>query len=115
MKKIFLVLIPFILSIGLVFPFSYAVDYDLECPENKVVIVRTTNPNPICVYDSTAQRWVEMGMAEFVTSPSIDDIVKEKIIDDMPKEILVGDIPVDSATLPDLANSKISPNFLSSS
>ena len=105
MKKIFLILIPFILSIGLVFPFSYAVDYDLECPENKVIIVRTTNPNPICVYDSTAQRWVEMGMAEFVISPSIDDVVEEKIIDDLPEKTFVDDIPVDASTLPDVLGS----------
>ena len=105
MKKIFLILFPFILSIGLVFPFSYAVDYDLECPENKVIIVRTTNPDPICVYDATAQNWIRMGISEFVTSPSIDDVVEEKIIDDIPEEILVDEIHVDAATLPDVLGS----------
>ncbi len=39
---------------------AYAIDFDLECPENKVVIIRTTNPDPICVYATTAQHWVGM-------------------------------------------------------
>lgn len=43
-----------------------ALEIDLECPENKVVVVRTTNPNPVCVFDTTAERWVELGLAEIV-------------------------------------------------
>ena len=49
---------------------AYAIDLDLECPVNKVVVIRTTNPDPICVYDTTAQNWVRMGIAEFIdTTP----------------------------------------------
>ena len=59
----------------------YAIDFDLECPENKVVIVRTTNPDPICVYDNTAQRWIEMGIAEFVEQfPSEEPVLLDESI-----------------------------------
>ena len=69
---------------------AYAIDYDLECPENKVVIVRTTNPDPICVFDTTAQKWVGMGIAEFVdvTSEEAVETLPEEIIDTIPAEIV---------------------------
>lgn len=51
----------------------YAIDLDLECPENKVVIIRTTNPDPICVFDTTANRWVNMGIAEFVLAHTSEE------------------------------------------
>ena len=44
---------------------AFAIDMDLECPEEKVKIIRTTNPDPICVAPDTAQRWVGMGIAEY--------------------------------------------------
>ena len=56
MMNVFLTLLP-IVSLIFVSSNAYAVDYDLECPENKVVIVRITNPDHICVYDTTAQNW----------------------------------------------------------
>ena len=62
--------------------YAYAIDYDLECPENKVVIVRTTNPDPICVYDDTAQRWVGMGIAEFI------DTTPEEMVETLPEEMV---------------------------
>ncbi len=56
-----------------------ALDFDLECPENKVVVVRTTNPNPICVSDSTAQRWVILELAEIIdeSEEKTQDILTE--------------------------------------
>ncbi len=77
--------------------YAYAIDYDLECPENKVVIVRTTNPNPICVYDITAQNWVRMGIAEFVdTTPeeTVDTTTEETV--DTTLEEPVETLPEDS-------------------
>lgn len=50
-----------------------ALEIDLECPENKVVVVRTTNPNPICVFDTTAERWIQLGLAEIIRESIIDE------------------------------------------
>lgn len=50
-----------------------ALEIDLECPENKLVVVRTTNPNPVCVFDTTAERWVELGLAEIIKESSTID------------------------------------------
>jgi hypothetical protein len=78
MKSLFLIL-PLILLV-FVSNSAYAIDYDLDCPENKVVIVRTTNPNPICVYHATAQHWIGMGIAEYV------DDIPEETVDAIPEE-----------------------------
>ena len=84
--------------------YAYAIDYDLDCPENKVVIVRTTNPNPICVYHATAQHWVGMGIAEYVeTLPKETvDAIPEDPVETLPKETVdelpktpIDDSPVD--------------------
>ena len=71
---------------------AYAIDLDLECPENKIVVVRTTNPNPVCVFDTTAERWVGLGIAEFIdTTPeenTIETIPEEETIDAIPEEMV---------------------------
>jgi hypothetical protein len=75
--------------------YAYAIDYDLDCPENKVVIVRTTNPNPICVYHATAQHWIGMGIAEYVeTLPKETvDAIPEETVNAIPEE------PVDDSSV----------------
>jgi len=68
----------------------FALDYDLECPENKIIIIRTTNPDPICVYHDTAQRWIGMRIAEFVeTLPeeNIVDTIHEETVETLPEDI----------------------------
>jgi len=45
---------------------AFAQEIDIECPKNEVVVVRTTNPNPVCVDKSTAERWVGLKIAEIV-------------------------------------------------
>ena len=86
---LFLVLISLTLVIN---NYAYAIDYDLECPENKIVVVRTTNPNPVCVFDTTAERWVGLGIAEFIdTTPeenTIETIPEEETIDAIPEEMV---------------------------
>jgi hypothetical protein len=70
---------------------AYAIDYDLECPENKTIVIRTTNPNPVCVFDLTAERWVGLGIAEFIdTTPeeeTVDTIPEDETIDTITEEI----------------------------
>jgi len=66
-----LAIIPLILSIGIThaLPFSYA-EEELVCPAGEVEVVRVTNPNPICIEQNTAQRWVQLGIAEIVVKTS---------------------------------------------
>jgi len=72
--KIFLTILPLILFVFLTNYDVSAQEIDLECPKNEVVVVRTTNPNQICVDESTAHRWVQIKIAEIV-----DESIKEPI------------------------------------
>jgi len=56
-----------------------AQEIDLDCPTNKIVVVRTTNPNPICVFDTTAERWVELGIAEIVSKTIEEDPINTAV------------------------------------
>jgi len=68
-KTLFLI-IPLILTIGITpaLPFSYG--EEIICPDGEVEVVRVTNPNPICIDQSTAERWVQLGIAEIVVQTS---------------------------------------------
>ncbi len=39
---------------------------ELDCMDGEVTVVRVTNPNPICVDENTANRWVQLGIATIV-------------------------------------------------
>ena len=95
--KLFYIVLPLFFLI-IVSNNAYAIDFDLECPENKVVIVRTTNPDPICVYDATAQHWVGMGIAEFIeTIPKeIVETIPKEIVETIPEEKTVDILPVET-------------------
>ena len=85
----------------------YALDFDLECPENKVVIIRTTNPDPICVFDTTATRWVEMGIAEFIEKTPDNNtyhLPEENIQNTLPEENIQNTLPEENIqnTLPEM-------------
>ena len=75
-KKAILAIIPLI---AMVFITTYndnvfSEEDDLQCPAGEVVVVRTTNPNPICVEESTAHKWVRYGMATIVESFTSDEV-----------------------------------------
>jgi len=97
MKIITYALIPLILSIGIT-PAVFA-DDSLVCVSGEVTLVRTTNPKPICVDESTANRWVQLGMAEIIlkVTPSegnlivssaevIKQLAESQVIDEKPME-----------------------------
>jgi len=52
-------------------------EIDLECPAGEVVVIRTTNPTPICVDGGTANKWVGYGMATIVAGTSSDGADEE--------------------------------------
>jgi len=39
---------------------------EIVCMDGEVTVVRVTNPNPICVDENTANRWVQLGIATIV-------------------------------------------------
>jgi len=75
--KIFLTIFPLILFALLTNYDVSAQEIDLECPKNEVVVVRTTNPNPICVDKATANRWVQYKIAEIVDESIKDETITE--------------------------------------
>jgi len=91
-KTLFLI-IPLILTIGITpaLPFSYG--EEIICPDGEVEVVRVTNPNPICIDQSTAERWVQLGIAEIVvqTSEIENEFEKTKLrLNDIPTSTFNG-------------------------
>ncbi len=81
-------IIPLILSIGVIpaLPFTIAEEIELQCMSGEVVVIRVTNPNPICIDQNTAERWSQLGIAEIVGEPVevmevvMDEVMEEKIV-----------------------------------
>jgi len=90
--KILLTIIPLIAFVFLINNYDVsAQEIDFECPKNEVVVVRTTNPNPICVDESTAHRWVSLGLAEIIGETQEKETTEEEIvpeIEESPEEII---------------------------
>jgi len=85
LKKIIpLAIIPLILSIGIIAALPFADSYqpkddETQCREGLVLVFRTIANNYVCVSESTAKRWVELGMAEIVVKSTSDESMAEKI------------------------------------
>jgi len=73
-------LIPLILSIGIVSVLLFSFAEGITCPAGEVEVVRVTNPNPICVDQSTAERWVQLGIAEIVGEPV--EVMEESVMEE---------------------------------
>jgi len=39
----------------------------IPCPSGEVEIVRVTNPNSLCIVETTAQKWTQLGIAKIIT------------------------------------------------
>ncbi len=83
--RILIAIIPLILSIGIfaVLPFTIAEEIELQCMSGEVVVIRVTNPNPICVEQSTAERWSQLGIAEIVGEPVkvMEEVMEEEMME----------------------------------
>ncbi len=81
--SLFLALIPIILSIGItpVIPFTNA-EVELQCMSGEVTVVRTTNPDPICINEITANRWVQLGIAEIIGEPMEEEMMEETMVEE---------------------------------
>ncbi|KKK90674.1 hypothetical protein LCGC14_2720630, partial [marine sediment metagenome] len=78
--KPFIPIIPLILSIGIVSVLLFSFAEGITCPAGEVEVVRVTNPNPICVDQSTAERWVQLGIAEIVGEPV--EVMEESVMEE---------------------------------
>ena len=57
-------------------------EQEISCVTGEVLVIRTTNPNPICVSEDTALRWVEIGLATIVKEYTADEV--EASYEDIP-------------------------------
>ncbi len=95
-NKIFIIaLIPLILSIGIIVNISPVVDAvqlkdsETKCREGQVLVFRTIANNYVCISESTAQRWVEIGIAEIIVpieEESIEETMQEEVVEDSMQE-----------------------------
>ncbi len=71
MEKKILVIVPLILSLGIILDTSYVdalqpKDSETQCREGQVLVFRTIANNYVCVSENTAEKWVRYGIAEKV-------------------------------------------------
>ena len=81
-QKTILLIIPLILSIGIVpaLPFSDSLqpkDSETQCREGQILVFRTIANDYVCVSESTAEKWVQYGIAEIVGEPAEDEMIEE--------------------------------------
>ena len=75
--------IPIILSIGLISGISFVdaadeKDSDTECREGQVLVFRINANNYVCVTESTAERWIELGIAEIIVEETMEEETMEE-------------------------------------
>ena len=99
-------LIPLILSIG-ISPVLPSYSEELFCPPGEVEVVRSTNPNSICIDQDTADRWESLGIATIIGEP-VPEIKSEPIISQENSDFSEIQIP----PYPDMPN--IHPKLLAS-
>ncbi len=83
-----LTIIPIILSIGIIPSISFVdalqdKDSETQCREGQVLVFRTIANNFVCVSEATAERWVELGIAEIVS-----DVAEEESIEESMEELM---------------------------
>jgi len=59
-----------------------------ECQAGEVVVIRTTNPDPICVDEDTANKWVQYKMATIVTASDEVEEVPMEVMDEAPEDAM---------------------------
>ena len=119
-------LIPLILSIGIApaIPFSdaqetleniYRDDSMTECRDGQWLVLRIPQNNYVCTLDTTAQRWVQLGMAEIISRGEIQetlDTIEESIPMMEPEEHETHEHGIEIPPYPDKPS--IHPNLLAS-
>ncbi len=97
--------IPLILSIGIIPSISFVdalqpKDSETKCREGQVLVFRTNANNYVCVSESTAERWVELGIAEIIVlaeEESTEETMQEEAVKDSMQE-QNGDVKIEWLT-----------------
>jgi len=66
LKSIGLLAILPLFTISFLVSYEYASAQELACPKGEVTVVRVNDPNPACINENTANRWVQLGIATIV-------------------------------------------------
>lgn len=73
--------------VAIIFLFSFSINYfeevfaekELVCPVGEVVVIRVNNPKPVCIDQSTAQRWAQLGITEAVGESAEEKIIEASV------------------------------------
>jgi len=73
--------------VAIIFLFSFSINYfeevfaeeELVCPVGEVVVIRVNNPKPICIDQSTAQRWAQLGITEIVGESAAEKTIEASV------------------------------------
>ena len=72
---------------------------EIDCLSGEVTVVRATNPDPICVDEDTANRWVQLGIATIIGEKEVveetmeeemmmEEIMEEEIMEETMEETI---------------------------
>ena len=89
-------------------------DDETQCREGQVLVFRTIANDYVCVSESTAERWVELGIAEIVGQEVHEETMEEKTVDDSMEEGTMGDTK-DERIEETMVEMKIHPEKMTSS
>ncbi len=85
-------------TIGLVGNYNISANAQevLQCMSGEVTVIHVSNPKPICLNESTAKRWAQLGIVTIVTpseemTETMEEPMKETIEEPM-KEIAPGSV-----------------------
>jgi len=95
LKRLGLLAILPLFTISVLVRYEYASAQELACPQGEVTLVRASDPNPICIKESTANRWVQLGIATIVGTvqvTSAEPIPMETPQETMEEEIAPGSV-----------------------
>ncbi len=67
---------------------------NITCPEGEIVIQRVNDPRFICIDESTANRWVELGIATIVGAPAAEaeEVMEEVMEEEVMEEVDPGSV-----------------------
>ena len=64
-------------------------DSETQCREGQVLVFRTISNNYVCVFEDTAERWVELGIAEWIEQEVQEESMKNGVQEDSMQELNV--------------------------
>ncbi len=82
-------------TIGLVGNYNISANAQevLQCMSGEVTVIHVSNPKSICLNESTANRWAQLGIVTIVTpSEEIEVIMEEEMMEEVIEEVAPGSV-----------------------